>query len=365
MNTNTVIVGGIVAVLAIGGLILYMSQSPAPSENATSTPGTTTNGTGQVTPPVQTQAGSPRVVTDSNVAPSNSTAVVTGKVTPNGAQTAYWYEYGESTTLGSKTAAQAVGSGFNEIASPGYITGLRANTRYNFRLTAQNNFGTVSGATYSFSTNNNPPAQGTPPAATTNAAGDVARTTATLNARVNPRVSQTTYWFEYGKTTDFGRITTLQSGGSGDVSIAVSAPLSGLDPQTKYYFRINAQNQYGTVNGATQSFTTKGPAAATLPTADTTDATKVATSTATLNGKVSPNGAETTYLFEFSQDSLLGSILGSVSATQSVSADASTVPVSADVAGLAKNTKYFFRLVAKNQYGTARGDIASFRTTTR
>lgn len=362
MNTNTVLVAGIVAVLAIGGLVLYMSQSPAPSENATSTTGTTNGGTGTVTPPVQSQAGAPRVVTDPSVAPSNSTAVVTGKVSPNGAPTVYWYEYGESTTLGSRTASQAIGSGFNEIASPGYITGLRANTRYNFRLTAQNSFGTVNGAMYSFNTNNNPPTQGTPPSAATNAAEDVTRTSATLNGRVNPRASQTTYWFEYGTTADFGRITTLQSGGSGDASIAVSASVSQLDPQTKYYFRINAQNQYGTVNGGTQSFTTKGPAAATSPTVDTTAATRVATSTATLNGRISPNGAETTYSFEFSEDSLLGSILGSVSATQTVSADASTVAVSADVAGLARNTRYFFRLVAGNQYGTARGDIVSFRT---
>src|SRR3989338_5849828 len=154
MNTNTVLIGGIVAILAIVGIVFYMnSQTPESPANATSTAGTTTGGTGEVTPPAQSQAGSPRVVTDANVAASNSTAVVTGKVTPNGAPTAYWYEYGETTTLGSKTSAQAIGSGYNEIASPGYITGLRANTRYNFRLTAQNSFGTVYGTMYSFSTN--------------------------------------------------------------------------------------------------------------------------------------------------------------------------------------------------------------------
>jgi phosphodiesterase/alkaline phosphatase D-like protein len=127
-------------------------------------------------------------------------------------------------------------------------------------LSAKNALGTVNGATQSFSTNNNPPTQGSVPSASTNAAEDVTRISATLNARVNPHASQTTYWFEYGDDTDFGSVSAFQSSGNGDTSTSVSAGVSGLNPLTKYYFRINAQNQFGTVNGATQNFTTKGPA---------------------------------------------------------------------------------------------------------
>ncbi len=361
MNQN-VIIGIVVVILLLGGgYYLLTMNNPAPGTQATTTPSTTgdTTDTG-TTPPT---ASAPTVVTNTSVAPSNSTAVVTGKVTPNGAPTTYWYEYGESATLGQRTSSQAIGSGWSAIPSPAYITGLRANTTYYFRLSAQNALGTVNGATYSFSTNNNPPNQGTPPAASTNGASDVTRSGATLNAQVNPHSSQTTYWFEYGNDANLGSITAFQSAGSANSATSVSAAIAGLKPLTKYFYRINAQNAYGTVNGATQSFTTKGPAAATAPSADTTAATKVATSTATLNGNVNPNGAETTFLFEFSQDSLLGSILGSVTATQSVSADAGTVSVSANAAGLAKNTRYFYRIVAKNSQGTTRGDIVAFRTT--
>lgn len=359
MNQN-IIIGILVLLVILGGGYYFLTMNNAqPGTEATTTVSTTEN----PAPVITSTPSAPSVVTNSTVAPSNSTAVLTGKVTPNGAPTTYWYEYGQSNTLGNRTVSQSIGSGWSAIPSPGYMTGLSANTVYYFRLTAQNAYGTVSGTIYSFSTNNNPPPpQGTAPSVSTNAAADVTRATATLNAHVNPHGFQTTYWFEYGNSTNFGNVSSLQSAGSSNDSTAVSSSISGLDPLTKYYFRVNAQNQYGTVIGATQSFTTKGPASPGAPSADTTAATNVATSTATLNGRVNPNGAATTYSFEYSQDSLLGSILGTVTASQSTNADASTVSVSANASGLTSHTKYFYRLVATNQYGTMRGDIVSFTT---
>jgi len=362
MNQN-LIIGIIVLVVLLGGGYFLLSMNPGiVGMNATTTVTTTgttgTNGTDNSGTP----ASAPGVATDAKVSPSNSTAVVTGKVTPNGAQTSYWYEYGTTEALGQKTAAQAIGSGFTPIASPGYITGLQANTSYFFRLSARNSFGTVNGPTFSFKTNNNPPGQGTPPSATTNGASAITRSSATVSAEINPHSSATTYWFEYGQTSDFGQISSFQSAGSGSASTGVSASLSGLNPQTKYFFRVDAQNQYGTVNGATQSFTTSGPAATSAPGADTTAATAVTSSSATLNGTVSPHGLQTTYWFEYSQDSLLGTILGTVTIQQPASASATSLSVSAKASNLGANTKYFYRLVAQNSAGTTRGDIVSFTT---
>ena len=361
MNQN-VIIGIVVVLVLLGGGYFLLTMNPATDgTTATTTPPTTDGGTTVTPPPAQPTAGAPAVVTDSGAAPSNSTVVVTGKVTPNGAPTSYRYEYGETTALGARTASQGIGSGWAAIPSPGYITGLRANTLYYFRLTAQNSFGTVNGSIYSFSTNSNPPPQGNPPAVSANAATDVERTTATLNARVNPRGSQTTYWFEYGTDANFGSVTSLQSAGNGSALTAVSASLSGLSPATKYFFRVNAQNQFGTVNGPTQNFTTKGPVLS-APAATTRAANNVGTTTATLRGIVDPNGAETSYWFEYSSDSLLGSLL--LRTTARVSAGAGTNPdsVEADVTGLNSNTTYYFRIVAQNNQGTVRGDKLSFKT---
>lgn len=359
MNQN-IVIGIIVVLVLLGGGYFLLTMNPADGGGqATTTPPTTENPT--TTPPVSTTPNAPTVTTDTNVSPSNSTAVVTGKVTPNGSATTYWYEYGETTALGARTAAQAIGSGSIAIASPGYITGLKATTLYYFRLSAQNAYGTVNGTTKSFSTNSNPPPQGNAPTANTNAATSVERTTATLNASVNPRGSQTTYWFEYGDSTNFGNITSFESAGNGSTSGGVSAAISSLSPATKYYFRINAQNQYGTVNGATREFTTKGPAV-TAPSANTLPANAVGTTTATFRGSVDPNGAETKYWFEYSNDSLLGAVLLKTTPQRSAGAGTNATQVEANVAELASNMTYYVRIVAQNSQGIVRGDKVSFKT---
>lgn len=261
MDKNILIGGLIVLVLVLGGYMLLggggFSGVPTPTPPGTPSPAPSPGGT--PTPPPVVRA--PTVETHTNAVVSNSTAVVTGRVTPNGAATIYWYEYGATTALGQRTNEQSIGSGYSAIPTPGYITGLSANTTYYVRLSAANSVGTVNGTTWSFKTNTNPPPQGSAPAATTQAASDVERTSAQLNARVDANGSQTTYWFEWGESTTFGRVTSLQSAGNGTAPVNVSASLSGLEPRTRYYFRINAQNQFGTVNGARATFMTKGPAA--------------------------------------------------------------------------------------------------------
>ena len=47
---------------------------------------------------------------------------------------------------------------------------------------------------------------------------------------------------------------------------------------------------------------------------------------------------------------------------QTLNAGSSAVSVQADIAGLEKDTRYFFRLVGKNQYGTILGKIESLTT---
>ncbi len=312
--------------------------------------------------PLPPKADAPTVETDQNVSASDSTAIVAGKVKPNGASTKYWFEYGESTALGSRSTAQAVGSGFTLISAPAYIMGLRANTLYYFRLSAQNSFATVNGGTYTFRTNSNPPPKATAPTTRTTSATEISRTTANVNGEVNPNGSEAVYWFEYGKDTNFGNVTALQSGGDGTVSTVISSSLSSLEPATKYYFRLNAQNKYGTINGGILNFTTQGPPAPISPTVTTTEASNLASTSATLMGHINPNGAETTYWFEYSKDSLLGSLIGNGTAPITLDGGSAVVTARTDVSNLQPDTKYFYRLVGKNSAGTSRGDIISFRT---
>lgn len=363
MIKNVIIGTLVVAVVVIGAVMLVNSNQLAPNtQTATTTDSGAIPSDTAPSPTPSQQAGVPTVIGDANTAASNSTAVVSGKVTPNGLQTSYWYEYGKTNALGTKTGSQAIGSGFIQISAPAYITGLSANTTYFFRLVAQNAFGAVSGATYSFATNNNPPKQGNAPTTRTNAATGISRMSVNLNGEANPNGSQTSYWFEYGESADLGNTTAFQSAGSGNVSVGTSVSLSNLKPLTKYYFRVDAQNQYGTVNGSILNFTTTGPAAPSAPKATTNAASNIASSSASLNGRVDSNGDTTTYWFEYGQNSLLGNILGSTTHTPATGSDTASITVSAKVAGLQSNTNYFYRLVATNSYGTVQGNIVKFQT---
>src|SRR3989338_4103259 len=367
MNTQTAVVGGIIAVIALLGLVFYFGQGAGPTGNATSTPPTSNGENGGTTPtpspsPSPT-AGAPSVVTSSNVAPSDTTAVVTGVVVPNGAFTSYWYEYGVTTNFCSKTPNQGVGSGYTSIPAPDYITWLSKDTTYYFRLVAENQYGRVTGTQYAFHTTLNTPAPvGSAPLVKSVAANGISRTGATLNGEVTPNRSATQYWFEYGKTSALGETSAFTSVGDGTAKVGASVTLANLDPLTTYYFRLNAQNQFGTVNGGILNFKTAGPAAATAPSATTRSATDVQRTTATLRGTVDPNGAETTYWFEYSTDSLLGSVLLKATAQKSAGAGTNDVTVSADVSGLAPDTNYYFRLVAQSSQGTDRGDRETFKT---
>src|SRR3989344_5542034 len=121
MNQNWII-GVILVLVIVGGGYVFLNMKAAPvGPQATTKPTTTKDDTQNPSP--ASSAGRLSVVPDTTVSPTNSTAVVTGKVTPNGSPTSYWYEYGQSATLGSKTAAQAIGSGYTAIAAPGFITG--------------------------------------------------------------------------------------------------------------------------------------------------------------------------------------------------------------------------------------------------
>ena len=361
MDKNFIITLSIVGLLVLGGIgyaVWYASNNPQIIAQQNQDNTTNTNNTNNNT----AQSGLPVVKTDSRSATYISTVVVNGTINPNGATTTYWYEYGQTSDLGTKTSNYLVGSGYATIYTPAYITDLKTNTDYYYRLSAKNIFGTVNGTTYSFKTNTTPNPTGIAPTTSTNSATDIERTTAKLNGNINPNGLETTLWFEYGFTSELGSVTAFQSAGSGNSSVPVVAAILNLQPLTKYYFRLNANNQFGTTNGQVLSFTTKGPLAPAAPIINTTSATAVTNSSAKLNANVNPNGAATTYWFEYSTDSLLGNTLLASTAEEVISSGTSAVNVSKNIISLSKDTKYWFRIVAKNQYGTVRGEIKSFTT---
>jgi len=369
MNKTTVIVGGVVvtiAIIAITGGYLYQNRNGGTNPIATtfySTNPTSSVGNNETT--TTKTGGVPTVSTSPNVSLTDTTASVTGNISPRGSFTSYWYEYGLTSNLGSKTSSQNVGSGFNSVSAPSYISGLTKNTLYYFRLIGENSAGRSSGVIYTFKTTEGKPTPvGTIPTIKTIAASGISRTTANLKGEVTPNKADTQYWFEYGQTTKLGNASALSSAGSGSTKIAVSISLSDLDPITTYYFRLNAQNQFGTINGSILNFKTLGPAAITAkaPTVTTGNATSISSSGATLHGKVNPNLAETNYWFEYSSDSQFGSALLKSTAVISTGAVGTVISTDKVITGLASSTTYYFHLVARNRIGTTIGDRKTFKT---
>jgi hypothetical protein len=72
-------------------------------------------------------------------------ATLNGLVNPNGVTTKYYFEYGTTKSLGSKTAEVSVGAGTSNLEESKAITGLTPSTKYYFRVVTTNSKGTTDG----------------------------------------------------------------------------------------------------------------------------------------------------------------------------------------------------------------------------
>jgi hypothetical protein len=203
------------------------------------------------------------------------------------------------------------------------------------------------------------------PAATTEAAAGVTDATAKLYADVNPYGSPTKFYFQLGSTPALGTKTDERSAGGGSVAVRVDTPVTGLKPDTTYYYRVVASNAGGQVLGAVTSFTTaKAPLVAAKapptekPTATTEAAADVTYTTANLYADVNPYGLTTTFYFQLG----LTKAFTSNTFVQSAGAGRTALRVGTPVTELTPNTTYYYRVVADNAKGQAGGAIKTFKT---
>jgi hypothetical protein len=94
------------------------------------------------------------------------------------------------------------------------------------------------------------------PGVSTGGASKVTITTATLAGKVNPQGAPTISFFQYGTTTAYGSRTPNAGAGAGTKAVAAAAAIAGLGPNTKYHYRLVAQNSLGTSVGKDRAFTT-------------------------------------------------------------------------------------------------------------
>jgi uncharacterized repeat protein (TIGR01451 family) len=94
------------------------------------------------------------------------------------------------------------------------------------------------------------------PVVVTGAASKVKATSAKLSATINPAGASTSYKFQLGTSTAYGKTTSGGTLGAAKTASSVTVSKGSLKPGTTYDFRVVATNAIGTSHGQNMRFTT-------------------------------------------------------------------------------------------------------------
>ncbi len=188
-------------------------------------------------------------------------------------------------------------------------------------------------------------------------ASDVDRTSATLNGAFLGTNEETSYAFEWGLTTGYGNTTPVKTVAPNAIENSVSEPLSGLQPQTLYHYRIVATNSKGESKAEDATFETK-PA---VPGLTTDPATGIKTSVAELHGSFTGDGLDVKYFYEYGSSTLYGT---TVPGGELPAATGPTTIPGAVIEGLQPLHTYHYRVVAENSFGRTNGSDRTLVTNT-
>ncbi|MGA0854005.1 MAG: alpha-amylase family glycosyl hydrolase [Luteolibacter sp.] len=147
-------------------------------------------------------------------------------------------------------------------------------------------------------------------------------------------------------------------------TVLTFTPTSNLTADTIYTVRIDstATDTNGLpLHGAFESsFTTGASSSLARPTINSSSASNITISAATLNAAVTPNGSATTVAFEYGTSTSYGN----TTSAQSIGSGNSPQSIGANLSGLSANTTYHYRAIAANSLGTSYGPDQSFTTST-
>jgi phosphodiesterase/alkaline phosphatase D-like protein len=196
--------------------------------------------------------GSPTATTQLASSITDTTATLNGLVNPQNLLTAVGFCYGTSPNFSDCTHVAAsqspLAAGISDVSVDVSLQGLVAGTKYYVRAEASNSSDSTVGNSISFTTS-------AAPTVTTGAVSNLTQTGtgARLNALVNPKSGQTAVSFCYSTSPTLVGCTSIPGTPSSlppsTQPSAVSADVSGLTPNTVYYYYAVATNNVGTTYG--------------------------------------------------------------------------------------------------------------------
>jgi len=197
-----------------------------------------------------------------------NSADIFASVNPNGSDAFAWFEYGPGSSLTLGTRKRYISSLASDSMVSFKLDTLEVNKPYSYRVVAYNAYGTAYGQVRTFTMGVPQIASPVPPpydggygvmnpAVITKAATNITYYTARLNATALPGSNTfATGWFEFGETQALGINTRTQNLGSYG-SVDYSEDVTGLTPNTVYYYRAVVQSQNGIQSGSTLTFRTQ------------------------------------------------------------------------------------------------------------
>jgi hypothetical protein len=212
----------------------------------------------------------PDVATGEATGVSATDATLTGTVDPNGEGPAECqFVWGTSESFGETQPCSGPVEG--NVATPVHVAlggKLRADTTYYYRLQASNEHGLNAGGSgqdHHFTTPG--------PGIEQESVSDVAASSATIEALIEPHGAPTSYYFQYGPSSSYGTDAPVAPGtpiGSANAEVGVSQHLQSLAPGTLYHYRVVAVSEpkageQEVYEGADETFTTQLVGAFSLP----------------------------------------------------------------------------------------------------
>jgi hypothetical protein len=277
-------------------------------------------------------------------------ATLGASVIPNGTNTTVYFAYGLTNGVANFSATVELTNSFYSTWPVAIaVTNLLPGNVYYFEAIATNSSG---------ATTNNLNGTFTTPLAllsvTTEPATNVTATGATLQAAVNPNGADSTVYFVYGSTTNYGSATApVALTNQLNTPQWVTNNLTGLLPGVTYHFEAIGTNRLGTNYGGDLTFTNLAEA----PSVTTGAATGVTATSATLPASVLPNGAATTVTFEYGTTTNYGSSTGAILLANNLN---TVQPVSVGITNLVPGTVYHFQALAANSAGANDGGDSTF-----